>query len=65
MGSNISVKKSKLNVLKISDFDYKNSDNCQQMKGSKIGYARFDAESLTDDIRTVVTAVTFLTDSAC
>ncbi len=49
----------------MSDFDYENSDNCQQMKGSKVGYARFDAESLTDDVRTVVTAVTFLTNSAC
>ncbi len=35
------------------------------MKGSKVRYARFDGESLTDDVRTVVTAVTFLTDSAC
>ncbi len=64
IGSNISLKKSKFKVLKISDFDYENSDNCQQMKGSKVGYAKFDAESLTDDIRTIVMAVTFLTDNA-
>ncbi len=34
------------------------------MNGRKVGYARFYTESLMDDVRTVVLAITFFTNSA-